>query len=180
MECNVPVCAKVWQRKALCEPTAAWITLAELFARAKISSTPIHFVRSKGAKRIVCCIFFLQRLGVFLRATEDYQQTPSLFQGLPHSSGASGRETPAPIGGAPRPCLRSRCVLGAARKPRASLQALRTGTGVLINMRESQRAPRAPRFRGAAQKPRRRRLLNPCRILTFPKLETRGPQPFNH
>lgn len=86
----------------------------------------------------------------------------------PHRPRTRGREAPAPVGGAPRPYLRSSPARarGAARKPCASPQVAELRAGVLIKKRGCQRAPAGPEEQ--TLKPRRRRLLIPAQTWQFP------------
>lgn len=105
------------------------------------------------------------------------QQTPSLSLGAPPRLRSPRQGDPSARRWRPTSVLAVAALWAQLGNPARLPKSLELRAGILINKRECQRALGARRIWGAAQKPRRRRLLNPCQILTFPKLETPEQQP---
>ena len=172
--------------------TAAYITLAELSVGAaeicKIKSVAT-FGQTEGTEgsrddRWLLSYFCRGQDCCFLgprRPSANLIPAPGTRPPRRSSPAGCGREAPAPVGGAPRPCLRFSPALGAQLgNPRVSpvvrAQSRHFNKHARVPMRSRslgvQRSRRTNPGGGAS--------FNPCQNLTFPKLEIPEPQPLSH
>lgn len=118
-----------------------------------------HALSQRGHRRIparsLIVVVFWQRAGLLFGLKEDHQQTSSFAPRVP-PPGPSRLARSLRQGGPSARRWRPSSVLallaaalGAAGKAARLPRSLELRVGILINKRECQRAPGAPRFRGA-------------------------------